>query len=101
MCGAGALEGKLLCDDAVVRLSRLLWQHGCSRAVMRVRLRSTDDEWRVVDDDGQAWVTFAGSPARMFALHDVLQLTAQFDSRTGNSESSHPHESDSGRDKAH
>src|SRR5689334_15933531 len=47
-------------------------------AVMRVRLRATDDEWRVVDDDGQAWVTFAGSRARMFALHHVLQLTAQF-----------------------
>jgi hypothetical protein len=70
-------------------------------ARMRVRLRSTDDEWRVVDDDGHAWVTFAGSQARMFALHHVLQLTAQFGSRTGNCESSHREERDSGVDKPH
>ena len=68
---------------------------------MRVHLRATDDEWRVVDADGKAWVTFAGSQARMFALHHVLQLTAQFGSRTENSEGSHRHESDAGVDKLH
>ena len=67
---------------------------------MRVRLRVSDDEWRVVADDGQAWVTFAGSQARMFALHHVLQLTAQFGSRTENSESGHSQASDSQISKA-